>query len=305
MKIFKWGLGPLVAVLIAGCGDLSMPDTGSGRHKSGSEGNPVTPSTEASFDLAKCGLDLTKPTTNVASRRMSMVPQKIVIPKLLWTETYSITGLSIIEESLVRSIASFSAQSTPSSSLDQVNAAVNALSGGYTADLLSVTDRAKIGMLYPDWKGVFCSLQPAIKIENGLTDKVVIEFDKPLPVSPLLIADFSRLRSEFGVKRSWSAITAKVTDSMNPDVPVGSTWSGRVSLIPVSPTVTIDGPSGKQQIQAQFAAKITYDFGSASANAAMGLPSSVTWYVDAETNMFKLTQVDFGDGTIVNYLPDR
>jgi hypothetical protein len=305
MNRFYMGVFPIVSALILGCGDLSMPDAGSSGHKTSIDRNPVTPSSETTFDLAKCGFDVSKPTAAISSRRMSLVPQKIVVPRMLWTETYSITGLSIMEESLMRSVVTHSAQSTPSSSLEQINSAISALSGGFTADLLAISERAKIGALHSDWKGVFCSLQPAMRLENGLTDKVVIELDKPLPVSPLLIADASRLRSEIGVKRTWSAITAKVIESMNSEVPVGSTWSGRVSLAPVSAFVTIEGPAGPQQIQSEFAVKMTYDFGSVAANNAMGLPSSVTWFVDSGTKMFKLTQVDFGDGNLVNYLPGR
>jgi hypothetical protein len=52
-----------------------------------------------------------------------------------------------------------------------------------------------------------------------------------------------------------------------------------------------------------MAVKMTYDFGGESANDAMGLPKSVTWYIDTGTRSFKLVQVDFGDGLLKNYLP--
>lgn len=304
--IFKfWGLIPFSAVLATACGDLSMPDPGSSGRKNSGDKYRVPPSSELEFDLSKCGFDLNKPSETISSRRMSMVPKKISIPRLLWTENYTITGLSIVEESLQRAVVTFSAQSSPASSSEQINASIAALSTGFSADLLKIEERAKIGVSHSDWRGVFCSLQPAVRLEHGMTDKVIIEFDKPLPINPLLMADINRLLGEMGSPRSWSGITGKVVESLNPEVSVGSTWSGRVYSSPVSPTVEIDGPSGKMQVQAEFAVKLTYDFGSVSTNRAMGLPSSVTWYVDSTTNMFKLTQVDFGDGNLVNFLPDR
>jgi hypothetical protein len=305
MKSMLKGIAPCATLLLIGCGDLSMPDAGSSIRRTSADRNRVPASNELEFDLAKCGFDLTKPTETISSRRMSMVPKKISIPRLLWTETYTISGMSIVEESLSRSIVTYSAQSTPASTLDQVNAQLGALSAGFTADLLKLEERAKIGSLHSDWRGVFCSLQPAIRLEHGMTDKVAVEFDKPLPINPLVIADVSRLMAEMGSSRSWSGITAKVSDSLNPEIPIGSTWSGRVTSGPVSPVVDIEGPAGPMRIQAEFAVKLSYDFGSPAANRSMGLPNSVTWYVDSSTNMFKLTQIDFGDGAIVNYLPDR
>jgi len=72
---------------------------------------------------------------------------------------------------------------------------------------------------------------------------------------------------------------------------------------PVASSVAVVGPNGKTNISAEMAVKMTYDFGGESANDAMGLPKSVTWYIDTGTRSFKLVQVDFGDGLLKNYLP--
>ena len=72
---------------------------------------------------------------------------------------------------------------------------------------------------------------------------------------------------------------------------------------PASGSVQVAGPAGKISITSEIAVKLTYDFGSLEANKALGLPKSVTWYLDTATKAYKLMQVDFGDGVPVNYLP--
>lgn len=300
----------LSSLLTVSCGDVDLPDSGLSRGVSG-DGQGVKASSELTLDLEKCGFDLSKPGANLSSRRMAMVPKSMVVnTKLLGglftTQTnVTIAGMSIIEESLSRSVATFSAQATPATESEEVSASLKSLTSGFTADLLTTAERSKIGETYADWKGIFCSLQPAMRIERGLTEKIIAEFDKPLPVSPLMMASIARMKSEIGVKRSWSGITAKVIESSDPNVPNGSSWTGRVLSQPVKASIEVDGPSGKVSINADLAVKMTYDFGSAQSNAALGLPSSVIWYIDSATKSFKLTQMDFGDGVVVNYLPDR
>jgi hypothetical protein len=308
--LFQWNrILPLVAATITACGAIEMPDSGLGTSPTSSNGGGVIPADEAQFDLTKCGLDPSKPAMAVSSRRMSMVPiaKTVAVPILggilVSQENVTITSMAINEDTLARSVGTFSAQSSPQVSSSEVSALLNQYTGGYAAELLDVGSRAKIGETFSEWKGIFCSFQPAMKIQKGSTEKVLADLSKPLPVSPLVIADLARLKSEMGVKRSWTGITAKVTESTDPNVPVGSTWTGRVDSIPVTATAAINGSTGRQVIQSELAVKITYDFGSVAANKALGLPKSVIWYIDTATKSYKATVVDFGDGQAVPYLP--
>jgi hypothetical protein len=288
---------------MAGCG-AEMPELGGSRR--GDDGEPIVPSSESDFDLAGCGFDVSKPAAVFESRRLTMIPQPMTMTTgeiFAWQVQTSLSGNGVFEESLMRSVGTYSAQFSPAVQSAQASAVLARHSAGFAADLLPPAERAKIGELYPEWRGVFCSFQPAIEITRGSTEKVTISLDKPLPLAPVITADLERLKSEIGVKRTWKRITAKVTDSTDPHVPSGSSWTGVVSSHPVASSVAIVGPNGKSNISAEMAVKMTYDFGGESVNDAMGLPKSVTWYIDTGTKSFKLVQVDFGDGLLKNYLP--
>jgi len=293
-----------VSIAVTGCGVADMPNLAGGR--GGDDGSSVEPSSESSYDLSLCGFDPSKPSNVFASRRLTMLPQQMTITTgevFTWQVQTTLMGNSVFEDSLSRSVGTYSAQFSPAVQSAQASSILAKHSAGFAADLLPVVERAKIGEVYPDWRGVFCSFQPAIEIQRGSTEKVSIALDKPLPLAPLITADLSRLRSEIGVKRAWKQITAKVTDSTDPNVPNGSSWTGVVYSQPVASSVAITGPSGKTVINAELAVKMTYDFGGEGANDAMGLPKSVIWYIDTATRSFKLVQVDFGDNVLKNYLP--
>lgn len=292
-----------VAAAATGCGVADMPDLNSSR---GDDGQAVVPSTETAFDLTQCGFDMSKPAAVFDTRRLTMVPQPMTITSgeiFVWQVQTSLSGNSVFEESLLRSVGTYSAQFSPAVQSAQATSVLAKHSAGFAADLLPPAERAKIGEIYQDWRGIFCSFQPAIEITRGSTEKVSIALDKPLPLAPVLRADIGRLRSEIGVKRVWKQITAKVTDTTDPNVPAGSSWTGVVYSQPVASSVAIIGPNGKTTVSAELAVKMTYDFGGESANDAMGLPKSVTWFIDTGTRSFKLVQVDFGDGVLKNYLP--
>jgi hypothetical protein len=294
--------------LLAACGAMDMPDVG-GKPTS-SDGSGVTPSGETEFDLTKCGFDVSKPDAMISTTRMAMVPvSKTVTVQVLGvpigTQAVTVSGMAINEDSLTRRVGSFSVQSTPQVQSPEIVELTSRYSGGFSADLMSLTDRAKIGSLQPEWKGVFCSFQPAVKIQKGTTERVQVELSKPMPVSPILTADLARIKSEIGVKRAWTSITAKVVDSTDPNVPMGSVWTGRVDSAPVASTVAIATATGRQTIQSELAVKMTYDFGSAEANRAIGLPKSVTWYISTATRSYKAMAVDFGDNQPVYYLPAK
>ena len=298
-----------LAGLTAACGAVDMP--GSGVGKTTADGDTVQPSEETSFDLTKCGFDPTKSAGTISSLRMAMVPKSMQVASKVLGGFYSvqtnvtISGMAVFEDTLSRGISTFTAQSAPTVNSDQVDVLLGTYNSGFAADLMPPADRSQIGEKHPDWKGVFCTFQPAIKLERGSTEKVTASLSKPLPLAPLLVADIARMKSEIGVKRVWKGITATVTDSTDSNVPVGSSWTGGASSQPVSASAVIDGPNGKVTIKTELAVKMSYDFGSDATNKALGLPKSVTWFIDSATRSYKLMQVDFGDGVPVNFLPAK
>jgi len=297
----------MASLVTAGCGAVDVPDDLSGRRRS-QDGSDVTPSLEATFDLGRCGFNPSKAEAILSSKRMAMIPQSMNVTTggiLVWQTKSTLNGMSILEDSLSRSVVTYSAQFSPTVDSAQSTAIMQKYTAGVSAEILPVAERAKIGETYADWKGVFCSFQPAMEIQRGMTEKVTISLDKPLPLAPVIVTDIERLRSEIGVKRAWKGITAKVTESSDPDVPVGSSWTGVAYSQPVARSAVLTGSAGKTVINSELGVKMTYDFGSESANRAMGLPKSVTWFIDTTTKSYKLMQVDFGDGTLQNYLPAK
>jgi hypothetical protein len=293
-----------LSVFFSACGALEMPDAGT--KPTSANGGTVAASQETEFDLSKCGFDLSKPDATIATQRLTMVPiSKQITTGIIFQTTVDVkvTGASINEDSLSRRTGSFSVQATPQIQDPQIADLISKYTSGFSADLMPLAERAKIGTTQPEWKGIFCTFQPAMKIQRGSTERVLIDLSRPLPVSPLLTADLARLKTEMGVKRSWTGITAKVTESTDPSVSSGSMWTGRVDSTPVTPAVTVTTPNGKKIVQSEMAVKITYDFGSPEANRALGLPKSVTWYIDSGTRSFKATAVDFGDDQPIYYLP--
>lgn len=260
---------------------------------------------ETTFDLSKCGFDKSQPGVNFSSRRLSIAPIPMTVTTLILggiftkTDNVVIDGMAILEDSMNRTVSSFTGSVTPALDSEDVKPILAKLSGGFSADILEPTPREKLGETNADWKGVFCSYQPAVKLERASVERVTVDLDKPLPVSPSVVANIRRLKSELGIKRFWKQITAKVTSSTDPAVAVGTVWTGGATSEPVAPTATIDGAA----ITAELAVKLTYDFGSPEANKALGLPKSITWYLDTASKSYKLIQIDNGDGVPINYLP--
>ena len=260
---------------------------------------------ETTFDLSMCGFDKTKPGVNFSSRRFATTPIPMTVTTAILggiftkTDNVVIDGMAILEDSMTRTVSSFTGAVTPAVDSADVKPIVAKLSGGFAANILEPTPREKLGETNADWKGVFCSYQPAVSLERGAIERVTVDLDKPLPVSHSVIANLKRLKAELGIKRFWKQIAAKVTTSTDPSVAVGTVWTGSATSEPVAPTATVAGAA----IQSELAVKLTYDFGSPEANKALGLPKSITWYIDTASKSYKLIQIDSGDGVLENYLP--
>ena len=89
----------ILACLTFACGAADMPGSGLGSRTSAT-GTAVQPSSETTFDLTKCGFDLTKPGSTISSRRMSMVPKTMQVTAGIFPIATSVTisGMAIFED---------------------------------------------------------------------------------------------------------------------------------------------------------------------------------------------------------------
>ena len=245
---------------------------------------------ETTFDLTKCGYSIASSTAVLNSQQLAMVPATIsvTVPVVIFQtkKDVTVTGTFVMESSLGHQTLSYKA--TPSSNGDvaEVAAFVASATGSGEATLMTLDKRAKIGESNPDWAGMFCTVQPAMTIQHNGDQSVTADFSQPVPFGLLVGGDAARLKLELASKRSWNNVVAKVVASTNTSVPVGTAYTGNVTLEPVSV-----GSGGDD-----VAVKITYNFGSAEKNQILGLPSSIIWNIDTAAHTVKSVQVDVVGG---------
>ncbi len=279
-----------------GCGPNGSIEGGSaltGSKEKGDDGRAApgggktgAPLGETSFDLTKCGYPITNPSAVIASQQLAMEPSSITIsvpgPLGIFQtkKTVTINGTFVMETSLARQTISYNSVGTPVVDAPAVTAALASSSGSGDATILDFDDRAKIGTTNPEWAGIFCTLQPATRIERNSDLHVATEFSQPIPFGLIAVGDVVRLKSELASKRTWTNVVAKIAESTNPSIPAGSALTGNVVAEPVK----VDG--------GDIAVKISYNFGGADKNQMIGLPSSIVWYVDTTNHKVKWIQVD-------------
>ena len=296
----------LFALLYTSCGTGSVD----GSSKPRVSRTPAPPSGDAggltletSFDLSKCGYDIARPTALLSSSRLNMLPLTFTVPGLLGIfppKQVDVNATMIAEISLTRSVITEQSSASTSGSTEELNAALERYHRGGEATLIDVDSRAKLGETYPEWKGVFCSVQAAKRIDRNFSGHVAIEFNQPLPFAPMAASNKARFLLEMKAKRAWSGIVAKVTESDDPSASVGTSWTGSVIAEPVATSVTT--AKGKA-VSADAAVKFTYDFGGAEKTGAIGVPSSAIWYLNFASKSVLLIQLDAGDGKVVDFIP--
>lgn len=288
--------------LIASCGPNGSIEEGSGLTSKGSEPDTRTTSTadananagastaETSFDLTKCGYSVASPSAILNAQQLTMKPTtvSITVPVLIFQtkKEVTITGNFVMESSLAHQTISYKGSPSAYGDVAAVMAAVASATGSGNATLLDVDKRAKIGETNADWAGLFCTLQPAMTIQHQSDQSVTADFSQPVPFGLVVAGDAARIKAELASKRSWSNVIAKVVASTNIAVPVGTAYTGNVTMEPVAV-----GAGG-----GDVAVKVTYNFGSAEKNQILGLPSSIVWNIDTATHTIKTVQVDVVGG---------
>lgn len=245
---------------------------------------------DTSFDLTKCGYSLTSPSAVIHSQQLAMTPAtlKVTVPVLIFQTKKDVTmnGTFVMESSLVRQSISYKSSASAYPDAAEVAAFIASSTGAGDATLVGSEDRAHIGEKNPDWAGLFCSVQPATRIQHNAAQNVVADFSQPVPFGLIVSGDADRLKAELGTKRTWKNIVAKIVESNNTSMPAGSALTGTVTMEPAA--VSAGG--------GDIAVKITYNFGGADKNQMLGLPSNIVWYVDSAAHTVKSVQVDVVGG---------
>lgn len=249
-----------------------------------------TPGGESEFDLMGCGFDPEKPQALLASEQLSMQSFKKtytvpVLGGLLTKQTeVTYTGSLVLESSLRSQIFSHGASASTSVEVDAAKTYLSNLKSATEAQIIEPAARAKLGLTYPEWSGLFCTLQPTRQLTDSTGHQVSVSFSKPIPIGVLAVAGLERIKAEINGTKSFGNIEAKVTSSDDKNIAVGTVYNGsvQVSSVPVS---SVAGVSG------DFAVTIRYDFGGADKNKMIGLPTSVTWILDSVQKKVTASQV--------------
>lgn len=263
------------------------------------KGSKSPPIGDTSFDLTKCGYSLDSQTAIIASQQLAMESSTITVSVPVLggifqsKKTVTINGTFIMETSLNRQTVSYKSTSSPSIDSAEVTAALAASTGSGDATIMDSDDRAKIGETNPEWAGIFCTLQPATRIERNSDTHVTTEFSQPVPYGVIAAGDVERLKTEWGTKRTWSNVVAKIVESTNPSIQAGTALTGNVVAEPIK--MDPSSPLG------DIALRITYNFGGAEKNQMIGLPASIVWYVDSASHKVKSVQVDTTGGAPVAF----
>jgi hypothetical protein len=248
-------------------------------------------SQEKTIELTTCGFDANAASGLEISSRLSMAPikktvQVVIIPGVVSSSKEVVLSSSmVIESSLSSHVMSFGSVAAPVVQNDEIQNFIDTTKSGYDAKIIDTTTRQKLGEAFPEWSGVFCTLQPASRVITTRAGRLTMEFSQPIPLGVLVTAPEERLSDEMGVKRTWTKIIAKVTESSNSDIMTGSSFIGRITSEPVTPNVA----------NANLAVRINYDFGGPEQTKTLGFPISMTWQINSDTQTIRSVNVDWGD----------
>lgn len=130
------------------------------------------------------------------------------------------------------------------------------------------------------WNGIHCGVIPISKLtEKTGTHTTVVEFDPPLPyfVSPFMTK--ARFAKEFPDQKQFS-VTARVAQTSNPKTQTGATATGTVYIRPIdSESLIVENDGSQINVDATYAFRLDFDFGSFEQTSALGLNKLSTWYV--------------------------
>jgi hypothetical protein len=157
-----------------------------------------------------------------------------------------------------------------------------------------------------DWKGVHCSTFPAVKIEERTgVHSTTISFDPPIPYLVSSKLSKKRFQKEFSETRRFNNIKAKVLSTSNSKISSGRTYSGSVTISPVSPSTSFTDTQGRQQsINASYAYRIEFDFGNYEQTSALGLYKVATYYVRNGKYIAIIVESGISDAPIINFISE-
>ncbi|MCX6125576.1 MAG: hypothetical protein NTV34_12655 [Proteobacteria bacterium] len=299
---FRWTLVPFMACVLVGCGvqDFDSGTSTKPKRDPAGSGSSASATAEKVLDLSVCGFDLSKPTTLTTSRRLTMDSFKrtadtSILGGLFPMKTeVTFSGTLVIEGSLSGLLVSGASSALPAIDNTEVNVVLNDIKGASEIQVLDAAMRGKIGEAYPDWTGLFCTLQPAKQFTSNGANHIVVEFSQPIPFGVLTLASLGRMKTELATKRTFSKVTAKVIKSDNVNVAVGTLFEGSVIAGEV-PVATLTGAKG------DFAITITYNFGGKEKNKLLGLPMAMSWYIDSTTKTLTSVQVQSNTDLLTSF----
>lgn len=179
-----------------------------------------------------------------------------------------------------------------------------AQSGTLITDYVPYSERSALSEIDPVWSGVVCTVQPAIKTTNNVGRRVVVTYNKPLPIHISPIALRERYEQELSVTRRWE-IEATVIESDHPDLPAGRVVSGFASIEPLPSQLEVTLLDGRKfTITGDIGVRIRIQFGSDAITNIMGLTPDSSYLVDNAKKRFQSITADIKDGMtpVINFV---
>ena len=137
------------------------------------------------------------------------------------------------------------------------------------------------------WKDIYCTVSQTKTMttqKNGKTKTV--SFDPPIPGAIWAKASPSRFKTEIGTGKTFTNVTATVTNSSDSALPAGTKVTGTVTVTP------IPGNLSQLNLTTDTAYAIRFDFGSRTTD--LGLTLSQSFYVNSTEKDLKAIVIETG-----------
>jgi hypothetical protein len=188
-------------------------------------------------------------------------------------------------------------EATPQLAARKARERLAAQSGELATDYVPYSERSALSDVDAAWDGVICTIQPALKTVNTVGRRVVVTYNKPLPIHVSPIAVRERYELEHTGQRRWE-LEATIVESEHPDLPVGRVIPGFVTIEPVSPEQVVTLPDASSiVVRGDFGIRIQIRFGSDQMTNMMGLTPDSTYLIDHTRRIFRSITADIKDGS--------
>lgn len=181
------------------------------------------------------------------------------------------------------------AEAKPKVAFAEAKKEISGFSGDTHYRFLPVEERVVLYRNDPQWQGVKSAIQPVVHFSSTLgNSRTVIQFEDPFPVSISPLSNLEDLQSEIGDKREWSGLKAKVVETENPDLSVGSTYTGSVTIKKIPSHFELpELRGGPRVINSDIAFEIYTNFQSEDTTRALGMYPLMRYYFDCGAKDFK------------------